>query len=65
TGCAVVISTEDDGDLKMSIGEKHAGQMMYDISGGIGGAVILDKNGEGIFPVKAKSVSVYIPYSKD
>ncbi|RYG25426.1 MAG: DUF1939 domain-containing protein, partial [Chitinophagaceae bacterium] len=61
SGCAVVISNGSQGEIKMTMGEQHAGQMFYDVTGGISGAVLLDKNGEGVFPVKEKNVSVYIP----
>ena len=62
SGCAVVISNRKDGELEMSMGERHAGRVFYDVTGGIGGPVPLDEHGTGLFPVKEKGVSVYIPY---
>jgi alpha-amylase len=65
TGCAVVISNRSEGELAMSMGDHHAGQMFYDVTGNISGAVLLNEKGEGVFPVKEKNVSVYIPYLKN
>lgn len=61
SGCAVVLSNGKAGELKMFVGKHFAGKMFTDATGGISGPVIIDQQGSGIFPVKDKNVSVYIP----
>jgi alpha-amylase len=60
SGCAVVISNDDDGEKRMFVGEQRAGETWNDIIGNGIKITVIDEEGYGVFPVKRESVSVYI-----
>ena len=60
SGLAVVISNSLDGEKKMYIGTKFAGQKFIDSLGNCEDEVEIDENGFGNFKVKAKSTSVWV-----
>jgi alpha-amylase len=60
TGCAVLISNGKAGSKLMSMGEVNAGKTMIDLCGNIEDQVTLNENGEGVFQVKSRSISVWI-----
>ena len=59
-GLACVISNTIASYRRMYVGVKHAGEEWTDILQWRMGTVIIDHRGYGIFPVAAKSVSVWI-----
>ena len=60
SGLAVVISNSGDGEKRMYIGKKFAGETFIDSLGNCEDNVIVDEEGFGIFKVKGKSVSVWV-----
>lgn len=59
-GLACIISNTVATHKRMHVGNKHAGEEWTDILGWCIGTVIIDSRGYGIFPVAAKSVSVWV-----
>lgn len=60
SGCAVLLSTGEDGWKHMELGKKHAHQVFVDCLGKTDKEITLDKNGAGEFYCKGGSVSVWI-----
>lgn len=60
SGCAVLISNDTDAEKTMHIGAPHAQRVMIDATGSIEEQVILNDNGEGLFKVKGRNVSVWV-----
>ncbi len=60
SGLAVIISNKKDDEKKMYIGEKFAGKRFIDALNNCEEIVEIDSQGEGMFKVKEKSVSVWI-----
>jgi alpha-amylase len=60
SGCAVILSNGDDGFKKMEMGKENAGANFIDIIHNREGTITIDEQGFGEFPVKSKSVSVWI-----
>lgn len=60
SGCAVLLSNGDDGEKRMSMGQHHAGKTFIDVTGGRLEKVCLDDNGEGLFFVNGRAISVWI-----
>ena len=44
---------------RMSVGPLHAGERWTDILGGMGRAVLIDRRGWGVFPVRPRSVGIW------
>lgn len=57
---AVIMSNGSDMTKEMFIGEFQKGQIFYDYLGYCDEEVIIDEQGNGVFPVKSKTVSVWI-----
>jgi alpha-amylase len=60
SGCAVVISNGDDGFKHMEMGEQHANTEFIDAMRNREETVTTDEQGVAEFPVRGKSVSVWI-----
>ena len=60
SGLAVIISNTGDGEKRMYIGKKFAGEKFIDSLGSCQETVEIDEEGFGRFKVKAKSTSVWI-----
>lgn len=60
SGCAVLLSSGDEGWKYMEMGKKHAGKIFVDCLGKIDKEITLDKNGGAEFYCKGGSVSVWI-----
>jgi alpha-amylase len=60
SGCAVLLSNNNDGEKWMSLGERNAGKVLIDICGKQTDAVTLNEKGEGLFKVSGRAVSVWI-----
>lgn len=60
SGMAVVITNKGDGLKKMYIGEQFAGKILIDCIGKCQEEVCISEDGYGVFPVKEKSVSVWV-----
>ncbi len=61
TGLACLISSKFDTQKRMYVGSQHAGQKFFDATRNIQRIITIDADGNGDFPVNAKSVSVWIP----
>ncbi|KAJ5099890.1 hypothetical protein N7532_006891 [Penicillium argentinense] len=59
-GMACIISNSVAAYKRMYVGIKHAGEEWTDILGWCIGTVIIDSRGYGVFPVAAKSLSVWV-----
>ena len=60
SGCAVVLSNADAGELQMSLGEKHAAKTIVCVTGQQQYQVVLNEKGEGVFSVDPGSISVWV-----
>lgn len=60
TGCAVVLSNAEQGEVRMYVGEAHAGQKWTDVLGWGDGEVEIGGDGFGTFPCGSCSVRVYV-----
>ena len=60
SGCAVIISNKDAGYKKMYVGKENANKIFIDSLEHVLEEIIIDNDGNGIFKVNSKSVSVYI-----
>ncbi len=60
SGLAVVISNSSDGEKKMFVGQKFAGQKFKDALNICPDEIIIDNEGYGIFKVKGKSASIWV-----
>ena len=60
SGLAVVISNAGDGEKRMYVGTKFAGEKFIDSLGICEDEVIIDDDGYGIFKVKGKSASIWV-----
>ncbi len=59
-GCAVVMSNAEQGELRMYVGELHAGQKWTDVLGWENREVEIGGDGFGVFPCGSCSVRVYV-----
>lgn len=62
-GCAVIMTSTDEGEKTMFVGEMHKGEIWIDALGNIDTEVKIDEEGNGEFKVNAGSVSVYVSKS--
>jgi alpha-amylase len=60
SGCAVLLSSGDDGWKYMEVGKSNAGQIFVDCLGKIKRKIMIDKNGGAKFYCKGGSVSVWV-----
>lgn len=61
SGCAVILSSGDEGFKEMNVGALHAGETYVDILGNREDEVSIGEEGIAIFPVNAQSISVWVP----
>ncbi|GEL08078.1 alpha-amylase [Salisediminibacterium halotolerans] len=59
SGCAVVLSNDQDGFKHMAVGVEHSGKTWVDVTGNHEGKITIDDNGEAEFPVRGGTVSVW------
>lgn len=59
-GLAAILSNDKDGSETMYVGKQNAGQIFRDYMDNCPGKVKIDADGIGNFPVKARSISVWI-----
>lgn len=64
SGLAVVLTNKDGGEKRMFMGKKFAGRSFYDCLGNRGEKVVIEEDGNGVFPVNGGSVSVWLPGEK-
>lgn len=62
-GCAVVLSSGDEGFKEMNVGEYHAGETYKDILGYRQEEIVINEEGTATFPVGAQSISVWVPHN--
>ncbi|GCF94499.1 alpha-amylase [Enterococcus florum] len=60
SGMAVVMTNAGGGEKEMTISAIHQGETFVDVLGNNEVKVVLDKNGQGVFPVNDGQVSVYV-----
>ncbi len=60
SGLAVVISNSGDGEKRMYVGERFAGEKFIDSLCNVDENVVIDNDGYGTFKVKSKSTSIWI-----
>lgn len=60
SGCAVLLSSQGEGEKYMEVGKRHAGNRFTDALGKVNEEVSINQDGWGLFKVKARSVSVWI-----
>nr|UIX27107.1 NFAmy13B [uncultured fungus] len=60
SGLACVLSNSSASKKRMFVGRKHAGEHWTDILGWSKETVVIDGRGYGVFPVSARSVSVWV-----
>ena len=60
TGCAVIMSTGDDGTKYMEVGKKFAGKTFVDYLKIAEGEIVIDENGWAEFRTKGGKVSVWV-----
>lgn len=63
-GCAVVLSTGEEGWKEMEINPNYAGETYVDILENRKEEIILDEKGKATFPVNKRSVSVWVPKNR-
>ena len=60
SGAAVVLSDGPEGALSLSMGSRFAGESFFDVMGGCPDPVVVGPDGSGEFPVRERSVSVWV-----
>jgi alpha-amylase len=67
SGCAVVISNGEDGEKRMYVGERKAGETWVDLTNSRDDLITIGKDGYATFPVNGGCVSVwaYLPKEQD
>lgn len=62
TALAVIMTTQEERqELRMFVGEDAAGKIYADFLGNLDDKIQIDKEGFGLFPVREKSVSCWLP----
>ena len=61
TGLACVLSSGGDDCKRMYVGSNRSGQKFFDVTRNVGSILSIDNEGYGLFPVRSRSVSVWIP----
>ncbi|EPE63244.1 alpha-amylase [Exiguobacterium sp. S17] len=59
SGCAVIISNDEEAEKRMYVGEHRAGEKWVDLTQTIDEIVEIDEDGKGVFKVAAGSISVW------
>ena len=61
SGLAVVMTDGDSAEKRMNVGAWFGGRSFYDCTGNIEYEILIEEDGNGIFPVNGGSVSVWVP----
>lgn len=62
TALAVIMTTQEERqELKMFVGQEAAGKTYADFLGHLDDKILIDEEGYGVFPVREKSVSCWLP----
>lgn len=61
SGLAVIFSNHENHFKKMHVGSNYAGAEWHDYLGNVTEPVVIDTEGNGMFPVKGKKLSLYTP----
>ena len=59
SGCAVLISTSDESQKRMFVGEERAGETWVDLTNTLNDRIEIDEEGFGVFKVSEGSISVW------
>jgi alpha-amylase len=59
SGCAVVISNKDEGEIRMFVGENRGGELWVDLTNTRGDHITIEADGFATFPVNGGHVSVW------
>lgn len=62
SGCAVLMTNAEGGQKEMYVGRQFSGQEFRDITRRVQTAVPIDDQGNGVFSVSERAVSVYLPF---
>lgn len=65
SGCAVVISNGEDGEKRMYVGERKAGETWVDLTNSRDDEITIEDDGYATFPVNGGSVSVWANLSEE
>jgi alpha-amylase len=65
SGCAVVISNGEDGEKRMYVGERKAGETWVDLTNSRDDQITIENDGYATFPVNGGGVSVWAYLPKD
>ncbi|MGF6953310.1 hypothetical protein QF028_005815 [Neobacillus sp. B4I6] len=65
SGCAVLISNQDEGEKRMFVGEARAGEVWVDLAGTRDDHIIIEEDGFATFFVNGGSVSVWAHSEQD
>ena len=60
SGFAVVLSNSEDGFKEMNLGKHNGGKKFVDVTESFADAVTTNEEGIAIFPVKSRSISIWI-----
>jgi alpha-amylase len=60
SGCAVLLSNQDEGQLEMEIGKRHAGKVFKELTGCRQDKITINEDGKAVFPVNARSIAVWV-----
>lgn len=63
SGCAVLFCNGDETSLDMTMGERHANRNFRELTGSYEHQITLDDSGKAVFPVRGKSIAVWVPTS--
>lgn len=59
------MSNKDGGSKYLNLGENFSNAIFYDYLGNVENNVILDEYGNGTFPCKSRSVSIWVRKPKE
>lgn len=65
SGCAVLLSNNEEGELEMEIGSRHAGKTFYEVTGTRDDTIKIDDVGKARFKVNARAVAVWVMKNED
>lgn len=60
SGCAVLLSNNEDGQIEMEMGERHKGKAFKELTGSRQDKVTINEDGKATFFVNAKSIAVWV-----
>lgn len=60
SGCAVLLSNHEEGQIEMEIGQRHAGKTFKELTGSRQDKVMVNEDGKATFLVNAKSMAAWV-----